>query len=356
MNKKVVRLVLVVILVTILAVLILPRIFKTAPEEAIGNPTANRGRPMEVRGLILKPQLFKERIFSTGTLQAFEEVELKIETSGRITGIYFSEGQFVNEGKLLLKVNDSELQAQLKKTELRKEILSDREYRQRMLLTKNATSQEVYDAALNELNGVNADIDLLKAQIEKTELRAPFDGIIGLRYVSVGAFINSATKVALFQRLDQIKVDFSIPERYFSNIKVGNNFSFTLQGSERKYLAKIYAIQPKVDIETRTLQLRGIINNSKRELPPGAFVKIEFELTNTPNALLVPSIAVVPDISGHKIFIYRDGKVLPTTVDIGARNESNVQILSGASPGDTVIVSGIVNMRPNASVTISKVD
>jgi membrane fusion protein, multidrug efflux system len=356
MLKKMTGTGIVLIVVVLIAVFILPKMLKESEVEIKNDTSGGRGKAMEVRGLILKPQLFQEKINTSGTLQAFEEVELRIETSGRITGIFFSEGDYVSEGKLLLKVNDAELQAQLKKAEYRKEILVDKEYRQRMLLSKNATSQEVYDVALNELNSVNSDIELLKAQIDKTEIRAPFNGIVGLRYVSVGAFINSTTKIALFQRLDQIKIDFSIPERYFTSVKTGSSLSFSLHGSEHKYKAKIYAVQPKVDVETRTLQLRGVISNPRREIPTGAFVKIELELNNSPNALLVPSIAVVPDITGHKIFLYKSGKVSPVTIDIGARNESNVQILAGANVGDTVIVSGIVNMRPNAPVTISKIE
>jgi membrane fusion protein (multidrug efflux system) len=356
MFKKLTGTGIILLIVVLIAVFILPKLLKETEVEGKSETSGRSGKPMEVRGLILKPQQFQEKINTTGSLQAFEEVELRIETSGRITGIYFSEGDYVNEGKLLLKVNDAELQAQLKKAELRKQILADKEYRQRMLLSKNATSQEVYDAALNELNGVDADIELLKAQINKTEIRAPFNGIVGLRYVSVGAFINSSTKIALFQRLDQIKIDFSIPERYFGSVKSGSSITFSLQGSEKKYQARIYAVQPKVDVETRTLQLRGVISNPRREIPTGAFVKIELELNKSSNALLVPSIAVVPDITGHKIFLYKSGKVFPVTIDIGARNESNVQILAGAKIGDTVIVSGIVNMRPNAPVTISTIE
>jgi membrane fusion protein (multidrug efflux system) len=356
MIKKLTGTGIVLLIVVLIAVFILPKLLKETETESKIEKSGGRGKPMEVRGLILKPQLFKDKINTTGTLQAYEEVELRVETSGKITSIFFSEGDFIHEGKLLLKVNDAELQAQLKKAELRKQIIVDKEYRQRMLLSKNATSQEIYDAALNELNGVDADIELLKAQIDKTEIRAPFDGIVGLRYVSVGAFINSSTKIALFQRLDQIKIDFSIPERYYGSVKSGSSITFSLQGSEKKYQAKIYAVQPKVDVETRTLQLRGVINNPRREIPTGAFVKIELEFNNSPNALLVPSIAVIPDITGHKIFLYKSGRVFPATIDIGARDETNVQILSGAKEGDTVIVSGIVNMRPNAPVTISKTE
>jgi membrane fusion protein (multidrug efflux system) len=307
-----------------------------------------------VAAYVLKPQPLENKIFATGTVVANEEVELRSEISGKITRIYFEEGGKIKKGDLLVKINDAELQAQLEKQKYQQALLEDREYRQRMLLQREAISQEEYDLALNELNQVKAEIVFIQAQISKTEIHAPFDGVIGLKYVSEGSYISPSTKIANLIDLHPIKVDFSIPEKYVNTVQRGDAFTFKIVGTDKRYTGKILAVEPKIDPETRTLQLRGISPNEDGKITPGAFAEVELILQRIDNALMVPTAAVIPELQGQKVYRYRNGKAMTQWVDTGIRTEDKVQILAGMQIGDTLITSGILQLRPDARVSITQ--
>ena len=172
-------------------------------------------RQTVVDALIIKTKFIQDKIFSNGTFISNEEVELRSEISGKITKILFKEGQPIKKGALLVKINDAELQATLKKNETIESLARDKEYRAKELFNKNLTSQQEYDNALGELNSAQADVEFTKAQLEKTEIRAPFDGIIGLRSVSEGSYISPTSKIATLQSINPLKVDFSVPQKIF---------------------------------------------------------------------------------------------------------------------------------------------
>ncbi|KAB2846422.1 MAG: efflux RND transporter periplasmic adaptor subunit, partial [Melioribacteraceae bacterium] len=243
----------------------------------------------------------------------------------------------------------------LKKNLIKEELAKDKEYRAKQMLEKNLTSQQEYDIALNELNSIRADIEFTNAQIAKTEIRAPFDGIIGLRSVSIGSYISPQTQVATLQSINPIKIDFSIPQKYYNEIKEGRVIEFKLPNTDKIFNGKVYAVEPKIDQGTRTIQVRAIASNDAGLLSPGAYVEIDIVLANLNNALLVPSKALVPDIQGEKVFVYRNGIAVPQIVTTGIRTEESIQIVAGIVPGDTVIVSGIIQLRPNSPVKLSSV-
>src|SRR5690554_1073980 len=211
---------------------------------------------LEVDVFIVKEESIEDNIFITGSLRANEEVQLTSESSGLIQKIHFKEGQDVTKGKLLVKINDSELKAGLTRANFRLNLAEDREKRQQQLLEKGGISQEEYDATLNEVNVLRSEVVLINAQIDKTEIRAPFDGKVGLKYVSEGSYLSPATRVASLQSIDPIKIDFSVPERYASQITTGSKISFTVQGIDRTLTGIVYAKEPRIDTDTRTLQVR----------------------------------------------------------------------------------------------------
>lgn len=344
------------IVVIIAAVIIIPKLtFLKGTTEEKGHSRRETIRELPVNVLVLKSAEFSERILSTGTVWANEEVELRSEVSGRVTGIFFTEGNYVPKGELLVKINDAELQAQMKKAESRKKILEDREYRQRILLDKNGTTQENYDAALNDLQTVDADIELLKAQIEKTEIKAPFDGFVGLRYISEGSYITPLTRIALFQKTDKVKIDFAIPGKYYSYIKRGNQVKLTIPGSIRIFDATVFAIEPKIDQESRSVIVRAIANNTGRSIPPGAFANVEVKISEKVKSFTIPTESVIPDISGQIVYLNKGGVAVPTPIEILDRDVKTVRVASGVNEGDSVIVSGIINLRPGLKVTISDI-
>lgn len=356
MKSKIKTIVISASILVIIAIIVLPKIFSSESAVAGNNPSDKMNSSTQVKAHIVNTESMSNKVYATGTILANEEVELRSEVSGKITHILFKEGSLVKKGDLLVKINDADLQAQLKKAESKLKLSEEKEYRQRQLRNSNLISQEEYDNTVGELNVNKADYDLIKAQIEKTEIRAPFDGVVGLRSVSEGSYVTTSTVIARLQNLNNLKIDFSIPERYSSSVKIGDELQFKVSGSNNLFTAKIYAIEPKIDPGTRTIQLRAICNSSNRELVAGAFANVELNLAKINEAILVPSVSIVPGLKGQSVYLYKEGVVVSKPVDIGVREEKRVQITSGLSKGDTVITSGILLIRPGAKVIISEFD
>ncbi|MCB0538369.1 MAG: efflux RND transporter periplasmic adaptor subunit [Ignavibacteriales bacterium] len=352
-NKKII---IPFVVILLLILLIIPKLDFSTKTEENNSASASAGKSVQVNAKILKPALLQNKIFTNGTLIGNEEVQLRSETSGKVTQILFKEGTRVKKGDLLLKINDAELQATQRKNLLKEEFAQDKEFRAKQLIEKQLTSQQDYDFALNELNSIRADIEFTNAQIAKTEIHAPFDGIIGLRSVSIGSYITPQIPVANLQSINPIKIDFAIPQKYYSEVKEGKEIEFRLPSTEKVFKGKIYAVEPKIDQTTRTLLVRAVASNNNYLLTPGAYVEIEIILSNIKDAILVPSEAVVPDIQGEKVFLYKNGIAVTKNVTTGIRNEADIQIISGIAQGDTVIVSGIIQLRPNSPVNLINIE
>jgi membrane fusion protein (multidrug efflux system) len=306
--------------------------------------------PINVK--IATPTSLKNKITITGTILANEAVDIATELSGKIEKIYFKEGANVRKGELLFTLNNDELSAQYDKLKFSKKLREDNEFRQRSLLKKEAISQSEYEIALTELNTSNADIKLVEAQLAKTSVRAPFDGVIGLRYTSEGAFVNSNSKIAYLANINPVKIEFSIPAKYSTGIKVGDEIDFYADGINKSFKGKVYAIDPQIDQSTRTMKLRAISENKEGTLLPGQFTKVELVLNSANDALMLPTESVIPELSGHKIFLYRNGYAKEKSVEIGLRTPSEIEITSGLNAGDTVIVSGILLIKQESPLEI----
>ncbi len=326
--------------------------WKTRTAEATKLTAKSQGQPpapLRVSVITVTPKTFSEALTATGTLRAEEGVDLQVEVSGKIVSINFIEGSQVKKGDLLLKINDSELQASLTRAVHRKAIVELKEARLAALLRSGGVPQQDYDAVVNDLAVQKAEIELINAQIAKTEIRAPFDGVIGLRFVSEGAFItatsNAAARIATLQAVNNLKIDFSVPERYATRIKPGTPIRFTVDGSPTAYAGTIYAVEPRIDITTRTLMLRALCPNPDQVLLPGAFAAVECPLEVVNDALLVPAVAVVPGLAEKNLFVLQDGKAVRRPVELGTRTENEVRILHGLKPGERVITSGLQQLR-----------
>jgi membrane fusion protein (multidrug efflux system) len=300
------------------------------------------------------PERLTERLAATGTVRANEQVEIVSEISGKISEISFEEGSRVAQGALLLKIDDSELLAERQRALYRVELAERAEARQQQLLDEGVISSETYDVALGELNVLRAELQLIEAQLLKTEIRAPFGGIIGLRWVSPGSYLSSQTRIASLHDLDPVKLDFAVPERYSALMQIGDEITFRVDGFERSFPGTVYAIEPSVDASTRSLRMRARCPNSDGALVPGTFANVDLVLRSVDDALTVPSIAIIPELGGKKVFIYDDGTAQPRSVETGIRTENEVQITSGLADGDMVIVSGILQLRPGLEVEIEE--
>lgn len=305
-----------------------------------------------VGGVIVQPSEMVNRIVSTGTVMANEEVELRSELPGRIVSISFDEGSQVEKGQVLVKIDDRELQAQLRKMQVEEKQSADDLYRKEKLFALKAISQEELDQAQNALNIIRAQIELIRTQISKTEILAPFHGKIGLRQVSPGGFISSSTLVARLQQTNPVKVDFSVPEKYQEKIRPGARIDFRVEGRDSLFSGTIYAIEPRVDPATRNIQIRAKCENSRGLLIPGAFARVEVTLDRFEQALVIPSEAVIPQLGSEKVLVCQGGKVVSKSVLTGIRTEREVQVLQGIESGDTVITTGLLQLREGSPVKV----
>jgi membrane fusion protein (multidrug efflux system) len=307
-------------------------------------------KPVRVDVETVKGQRYAETLAATGTLLAQEGVELQAEANGRVVRINFKEGSKVRAGELLVKLNDADLRASLDRALHRQELAAVREKRLLQLVRERIVTQDDYDVARSEMEVQGSEVELIRAQIAKTEIRAPFEGVVGLRHVSEGAFVNAATRVATLQQIDRLKVDFAIPERYAPRIAPGQRVNFRVAGSDRVHVGHVYAIDPRIDSATRTVLIRALCDNPEGHLLPGSFASLELTIADIPAALLIPAEAVVPGVDGKLVYVVQDGVAHRRVVQIGNRTSQAVQVVEGLAAGEQIVVSGLQQMRDGVEV------
>ncbi len=304
---------------------------------------------------IIKAEKLSNNVYASGTVIANEEVQLQPELSGKIMQLNFQEGSKVTKGQLLVKLNDADLQANYKKLKLQLDLSNEKLGRQKQLLAITGISQEEFDISQSQYNTVKADMEYVMAQIAKTEIKAPFDGMIGLKNVSEGASINPSTIIATIEQINPVKIDFSISERYSSIVKKADKLSFSIEGLKKDATGEVFAIEPKIDMATRTLHVRAICANSKNDIYPGAFAKVKLILGDVDSALMIPTEAVIPDLKGKKVYRVKNGVAESVKVTTGLRNDAQIQIIEGLSEGDTLITRGIMQLKPGTPVKITEI-
>ncbi|RRB02829.1 efflux RND transporter periplasmic adaptor subunit [Larkinella rosea] len=313
------------------------------------------GGPTAVNVFVVTSQNLKDEVVATGSLLASEQVDIYPEISGRIVELNIQEGRSVSQGTLLVKLYDGDLQAQLLKLRSLEENNRRIEERNKQLLQRGGISQQEYDIIVTNLKGTLADIEVTKAALRKTEIRAPFSGSMGLRNVSLGAVVSPNTLIARLQQTNSMKLDFSVPEKYGSSVKIGSVISFQIDGSDKTFNGAVYAIEPGVEEATRNLRIRARVNNNSANLRPGTFAKVNLVI-NTSNALVVPTQAVIPQTRGSQVVVIEKGKAVFKDVKIGLRNASVVEVTQGLQKGDSVATTGLIFLRPESPVKIAKID
>ncbi|KAA6350529.1 hypothetical protein EZS27_002136 [termite gut metagenome] len=359
MNKNIRRSIFILGGIIILAVCLYYSVFTkkdtgltVTAEKAILQKRGNR--TLNVDAMIIKKQFLTDEVEVRGRLLPDEEVDLSFETSGKITEINFMEGTFVKKGQLLAKVNDASLQAQLKRLEVQLKLAEDRVFRQDALLKKEAVSKEAYEQVQTDLETLRADIELIKANIALTELFAPFDGVIGLRQISEGAYATPSTMVAKLTKLSPLKLEFSVNERHAAYMKKGTKVNFHIEGNLKTFHAAVYATESKITT-VNTLSVRALYPNTDQKLLPGYPAVLKIILHEIPDAIAVPSEAIVPEMGTDKIFVYKGGKAQPVVITKGLRTDAQVQVLEGLHIGDTIITSGTLQLRTGLDVTLDNI-
>ncbi len=307
------------------------------------------GSKMLVDIYIAKEESNSNEIYASGSFVANEEVELRSEASGKIIRLFIKEGSTVSKGQLIAKLNDADIVAKLKKVKYEEELAAQIEARQKKLLDINGISKEEYDIAVNKVNLLSADKEGLQVALSQTEVRAPFTGRIGLKNISVGAYVSPNTAIATLVQTNPIKMDFSIPEKYVSRIATTRKISLSIEGINFTKEATIIAIDPKIDETLRTLKVRASLANPNGAIMPGMFAKVNVPLGSS-KSIMVSTEAIIPFVGGKKIYVMKKGKAIETTITTGLRTGTKVEVLQGLSIGDTVIVSGIMNLKNEQSV------
>lgn len=311
-------------------------------------------RAIAVNAVVIAPTSFEEKVTLTGSVISNEAVEIRPEISGRVVSVNFKEGQRVTKGQLLVKLFDADLQAQLKKVEQQVKLDEDRVRRLKQIRSVDGVSVEDLETAEATLEMHKAEIEIIKAQITKTAVLAPFNGTIGLRNISVGAVVSPSTVVTLLKDDSQLKLECTVPERYATSIRTGTTISFSVRGgqSPTAYTATVYATDPELDARSRTLRVRANIA-ATRELLPGMFADVMLNLGTTSDALLVPTESVVVDVKGAKVFVANGGRAREVRVETGTRSQETVRVLNGLAAGDTVLTTGILILKDNMPVKVT---
>lgn len=307
--------------------------------------------PVVVDVLVVQSADFQTDIEVNGNVSSDDMVELHTEANGRLTYLNIPDGAFVSAGTILARVNDADLQAQMQQQKVQLDLAEKTERRLAKLIAVNGVEQATYDAAVSEVELKKANIEVLKAQIDKTVLKAPFSGKLGLRQVSLGAYINSSTPICTLQRTDRIRIDFAIPDAYSGLVRQGMSVGVKTGADDSLLDAKVVAIEPRVSTSNRNILARAILKTGS--LIPGTFVKVV--ISNVTQAITVPSNAIIPDAMSNQVVLLKDGKAEFTDVRTGSRNADNVQIIEGLKNGDSVLIGGVLNVRPHSKVKVKKV-
>ena len=324
-------------------------------KEAVKTTDASKMGSLTVEAMVINPSSLSETIEVAGNILPFEITEIRPEISGRMTLINFKEGSLVQENTLLIKLFDGDLQAQLKKLQVQLEIAEKTEERQRELLKISGISQQDYDLSLLQVNNIKADIELIKVSISKTEIRAPYSGRMGLRNVSPGSYVTPANIISSISQVNKKKITFSVPEKYSGEIRSGMPIQFTIEGKEGVFSATILAAESVIEADTRNLKILATVNDGSNTLVPGTFAKVGLTLSQKDDAVIIPTQCIIPSARSKQVIVYRNGKPDFVSVTTGVRASETIQVTSGIQPGDTIITTGLLFVRKDSKLKLSKV-
>jgi len=308
---------------------------------------------LSVEGFLVRGSVLNSSIDVAGTLLPLEETEIHPEVAGKVVMLSIKEGSIVRKGALLARLFDGDLQAQLQKLNVQLEIAKKTQDRQSELLKIGGISQQDYDLSMLNVNTIQADMQILMASINKTIIRAPFDGKIGFRNISIGAYITPLTVITTIRQDNKLKLEFSVPEKYTSKIAIDNFISFSTESSGKKYSAKIVATESGITEENRSLKVHAIVENTDRNITAGSFANVNFDMGDNKDAMMIPTQAIIPQARDKKVIVYRNGIANFNSVITGVRDSAKVEILSGLDIGDTIITTGLLSIKPGSKINLS---
>lgn len=321
-----------------------------------GNGKSSPPPAPKVEAYVVKSSPISDKLELPGTIVANEATEIHPEISGRMTYLNITEGKAVGKGTLIAKIYDGDLKAQLNKLSIQLKVQEQTIKRYEELLKINGVSQQEYDLIVLQANNIKADMAIVQSNITRTEIRAPFSGKLGLKMVSQGAYVSPATVLTTIRQESELKLDFTLPEKYSSQLKPGQLVDFTTEGNPKTYQAKVSATESGISADNRSLQVRAIVTNNDSKILPGNFAKVKLSFAPDPNALMIPSQAILPQARGKQVVVYNAGEANFVDISTGIRDSARVQVTQGLKEGDTIILTGLLGMRPKAKVVLSKIN
>lgn len=322
-------------------------------QQGNGGPNRQRG-PMVVDGFLVEERRVSETVEVPGSLLPGEETQIRCEVSGRVVKMNIPEGGIVAKGAVLVKLFDEDLQANLRKLSVQLQIAEKTAERQKELLAINGISQQDFDLATLSVDNLKADMESTRIAISKTEIRAPYDGQVGLRNVSLGSYLSPTEIITTLRDVAQLKLEFFVPEKYAKAIDKGYVVKFRVDGGRKDHTGTVLATEGNVNQATRTLKIRAIVKGKDPELVPGVFAKVNLLLGQSDEALMIPTQAIIPTARNKQVIVLRGDTAVFSVVETGIRDSAYVQISSGLRKGDTIITTGLMAIRPSAKLKVSK--
>jgi len=327
----------------------------TACQGTKEKPAAATGDSQSIRAevYVVRDTSIREEVRLVGSVVPNEEVQIVSEQARRLLVVNFPDGATVRKGQLLFKLDDADLKAQLKKLQAQRKLSAGEEARSASLLKLEGISQQEYERVASSREVLDAEIEAVQVQLNKTQIRAPFNGKTGIRRVSEGAFVQPNTPLVTLEDIDKVKIEFAVPEKYASRVRPGQEITFSVENSDKAYSAKVVVVEPKIDLNTRSLFIQAVADNRPGELVPGASATIDLRLSAIEHTVLIPTRALIPGLESNSVLLVRNGKAEKASVATGLRTSRSVQITGGLSPGDTIMTTNILRAKPGIPVQVA---
>ncbi|HZQ63507.1 MAG TPA: efflux RND transporter periplasmic adaptor subunit [Casimicrobiaceae bacterium] len=322
-----------------------------------GGQAGAAGQAITVEAVKVSTAALPQTITAVGSLRSDESVVVRPEVAGRVSAILFKEGQRVAKGTPLVRLDTAINDADVKQARANYTLARSKYDRAIDLQKQNFISAQARDEAENNFRVAEASLALAEAKFAKTEIRAPFTGVIGLRSISVGDYVKEGADIVNLEAIDPLKVDFRVPEMFYSQIRVGQPLEVTLDAEPgRTFTGQVYAVNPLVDAAGRSLVLRAVVRNSDTTLRPGMFARVRLITRDERDALVVPEQALVPQGQDQYVFRVVDGKAERVKVEVGQRRDAKAEIVKGLLAQDVVVTAGQLKLRDGVAVKVARVD
>lgn len=323
-------------------------------DSADGKQPSSGRSSMNVDGFIVSPQPFNNTVVVTAALQANEQVQLMAPMAGQVLDIYFNEGEKVTAGQSIIRLDDRAWKAQLLGLNAELDAATKDLDRKKQLLTIEGSTQEEVDGLVSKVETLRSQIQQLEINVDLANVKAPFAGTLGLRSFSKGAYMKAGEVITVLTQLDRLKVEFSVAQEHKNSLEVGKVVRVVVTNDTLE--ARIYAINPLVDANSRTISVRAILKQeSANTIMPGTFAEVLIATEFVEDALMVPTQAIVPEINDQTVFLYKNGKVERRTVQLGGRNAELVHVATGINAGDTIITTGLLQVKIGMDVTLQSI-